>query len=141
MSPMTQPAVLCTIVVVRCCPLQSVIDRPLLERLDLLKAAIAPPPPEGIFVGKGTVKGSLAKLIPGEVMLDHTVCSKICHSVEDIQAAFDEAIRVQVCMLSSYPLQSLSALTLCTHTLHSHSALTLCNYTLHSHSLVRLHHC
>ena len=72
------------------------INRPLLERLDLLKAAIAPPPPEGILVGKGTVKGSLAKLIPNEVMLDHTVCSKICHSMEDIQAAFDEAIRVQV---------------------------------------------
>lgn len=102
-----------------CCPLQSVIDRPLLERLDLLKAAIAPPPPEGIFVGKGTVKGSLAKLIPGEVLLDHTVCSKICHSVEDIQAAFDEAIRVQVCMLCTYTLQLLPALNPCSYTLQS----------------------
>ena len=79
--------------------LQSVINRPLLERLDLLKAAIAAPPAEGILLGKGTVKGSLAKLIPNEIVLDHTVCSKICHSMEDIQAAFDEAIRVQVCIL------------------------------------------
>ena len=76
--------------------LQSVINRPLLERLDLLKAAIVTPPAEGILVGKGTVKGSLAKLVPNEVVLDHTICSKICHSMEDIQAAFDEAIRVQV---------------------------------------------
>lgn len=81
------------------CPLQSVINRPLLERLDLLKAAIAAAPAEGILIGKGTMKGSLAKLIPNEIVLDHTVCSKICHSMEDIQAAFDEAIRVQVCML------------------------------------------
>ena len=76
--------------------MQSVINRPLLERLDLLKAAIKTPPAEGIPVGKGTVKGSLAKLVPNEVVLDHTICSKICHSMEDIQSAFDEAIRVQV---------------------------------------------
>lgn len=86
-------------IVVSFCAVQSVINRPLLERLDLLKAAIAPPPPGGILVGKGTVKGSLAKLIPSEIVLEHTVCSKICHSMEDIQAAFDEAIRVQVCIL------------------------------------------
>lgn len=96
-------------VITQTCPLQSVINRPLLERLDLLKATIAAPPAEGILIGKGTVRASLAKLIPNEVVLDHTVCSKICHSMEDIQAAFDEAIRVQVCMLhhmrfSSAPL-------------------------------------
>ncbi|DBA75732.1 TPA: hypothetical protein ACH3X1_010149 [Trebouxia sp. C0004] len=74
---------------------ESVIDRPLLERLDLLKAAIQPPPEEGIPVGRGTVKGRLTKLVPNEFVLDHTTCSKICHTMEDIQAAFDEAIRVQ----------------------------------------------
>ena len=78
--------------------MQSVIDRPLLERLDLLKAAIHPPPAEGIPVGRGTVQGRLAKLVPNEFVLDHTTCSKICHTMEDIQAAFDEAIRVQVIM-------------------------------------------
>ena len=78
--------------------MQSVIDRPLLERLDLLKAAIQPPPGEGIPVGRGTVQGRLAKLVPNEFVLDHTTCSKICHTMEDIQAAFDEAIRVQVIM-------------------------------------------
>ncbi len=78
--------------------MQSVIDRPLLERLDLLKAAIQPPPEEGIPVGRGTVQGRLAKLFPNEFVLDHTTCSKICHTMEDIQAAFDEAIRVQVIM-------------------------------------------
>ena len=78
--------------------MQSVIDRPLLERLDLLKAAIQPPPEEGIPVGRGTVQGRLAKLVPNEFVLDHTTCSKICHTMEDIQAAFDEAIRVQVIM-------------------------------------------
>ena len=95
--------------IVLSCPhaLQSVINRPLLERLDLLKAAIAPPPPEGILVGKGTVKGSLAKLIPSGIVLEHTVCSKICHSMEDIQAAFDEAVRVQVRILQhSQPCDS-----------------------------------
>ena len=75
---------------------QSVINRPLLERLDLLKAAIGPVPDEGIPVGKGTVKGRLAKLVPNEFVLDHTTCSKISHTMEDIQAAFDESIRVQV---------------------------------------------
>jgi len=80
------------------CVMQSVIDRPLLERLDLLKAAIQPPPEEGIPVGRGTVKGRLTKLVPNEFVLDHTMCSKICHTMEDIQAAFDEAIRVQVIM-------------------------------------------
>ncbi|DBA86388.1 TPA: hypothetical protein ACH3X2_005613 [Trebouxia sp. C0005] len=74
---------------------ESVINRPLLERLDLLKAAIQPPPEEGIPVGRGTVQGRLAKLVPNEFVLDHTTCSKICHTMEDIQAAFDEAIRVQ----------------------------------------------
>ena len=81
--------------------MQSVIDRPLLERLDLLKAAIQPPPAEGIPVGRGTVKGRLTKLVPNECLLDHTTCSKICHTMEDIQTAFDEAIRVQVCSASA----------------------------------------
>ena len=84
------------------CAVQSVIIRPLRERLELLKAAIVLPPAEGILVGKGTVKGSLAKLVPNEVVLNHTICSKICHSMEDIQAAFDEAIRVQVCCFYPY---------------------------------------
>ena len=108
------------------CTLQSVINRPLLERLDLLKAAIGPPPPEGILVGKGTVKGSLAKLIPNEVVLDHTVCSNICHSMEHIQAAFDEAIRVQVCKPPSVLLTTLSVSPHDQHSamLHQRSALT-----------------
>ena len=63
--------ILCTVC------MQSVINRPLLERLDLLKAAVGPVPDEGIPVGKGTVKGRLAKLVPKEFVLHHTTCSKI----------------------------------------------------------------
>ena len=76
--------------------MQSVINRSLLERQELLKAAVAPPPEEGCLVGRGTMFGRMVKLVPSQPLLDHTVCSKICHNMEDIQNALDEATRVQV---------------------------------------------
>ena len=82
--------------------MQSVITLPLLERQNLLQAAIAPPAEEGYLVGRGAMRGRIVKLIPNEALLDRTVCSKICHTMEDIQSAFDEATRIQahhVCLL------------------------------------------
>lgn len=79
--------------------MQSVINLPLLERQNLLKAAIAPPAEEGYLVGRGTMCGRVVKLIPNEALLDRTVCSKICHTMEDIQSAFDEATRIQACLV------------------------------------------
>ena len=78
---------------------QSVINRPLLERQELLKAAIAPAAVEGCLVGRGTMHGRMVKLIPNEPLMDQTICSQICHNMEDIQTALDEATRVQVGLL------------------------------------------
>lgn len=119
--------------------LQSVINRPLLERQELLKSAIAAPAEEGCLVGRGTMHGRMVKLIPNEPLLDQTICSQICHNMEDIQTALDEATRVQVgllsctlCVTAGKAYQLHVGLSICSLVQLLHSCQQFCGLSLES---------
>lgn len=76
--------------------LQSVINRPLSERQVLLKNAVRPCPEEGSPIGSGCVRGRLMLLLPNAPLAGGVPCSRVCQTVDQIQAMLDEAIRLGV---------------------------------------------
>lgn len=75
--------------------MQSVINRTLLERHDLLKEAVIPAPPEGHPVSSA-MTGRMVCLLPGVPLMTGVPGSKLSCSLEDIQEKFEESIRVNV---------------------------------------------
>ncbi|KAK9803302.1 hypothetical protein WJX72_010348 [[Myrmecia] bisecta] len=75
---------------------QSVINRTLLERRDILKSILRAAPSEGIPCGKGTVRGRMVPLLSGHKLLgSENIGCKTCHTLEDIQAMFDQSVALQ----------------------------------------------
>ena len=77
------------------CHAQSVINRELTERQNLLKDALIPAPSEGIPVS-GAMTGRMVPLLPGLNMMSGVPGSKLSDKLEDIQEKFEESIRVGV---------------------------------------------
>lgn len=75
--------------------MQSVINRTLLERHDLLKEIVIPAPPEGHPVSSA-MTGRMVCLLPGVPLMSGVPGSKFSCSLEDIQEKFEESIRVNV---------------------------------------------
>ena len=75
--------------------MQSVINRTLLERHDLLKEIVIPAPPEGHPVSSA-MTGRMVCLLPGMPLMTGVPGSKLSCSLEDIQEKFEESIRVNV---------------------------------------------
>ena len=75
--------------------LQSVINRTLSERQQLLKQAVGDLPPGGLCLGSSCVAARVAALLPDAPLFGGQVCSRVGRTQDDIQEAFDEAIRLQ----------------------------------------------
>lgn len=82
--------------------MQSVIHRSLIDRHKILSEMMADPTEAGVRLGKGSVVGRLFPLVPYRRFLNGMPVSKVSSSEEDIQEAFDLALKGQVCLSSSY---------------------------------------
>lgn len=76
--------------------LQSVIHLSLLERHKILSNMLADPPAEGVQLGRSSVFGRAFALVPYRQFLNGMPVSKVSQSEEDIQEAFDSAVKGQV---------------------------------------------
>ncbi len=77
--------------------LQSVINRPLLERHKLLDALVAAAPPEGFSLGAGTVMtGRVIKLLPGQPLPAGMLGSRHSSELADIQDMLEEVLQIKV---------------------------------------------
>ncbi len=75
--------------------MQSVINRTLLERHELLKELVIPAPAEGHPVSCA-MTGRMVCLLPGAPLITGVPGSKLSYVLDDIQEKFEESIRVNV---------------------------------------------
>lgn len=91
---------------------QSVINRALEERIELLKSVIGPYPEEGIYVGKAKMKARVVAGVPGTSFYGLTVASR-GRTEADIQSFFDNAVRQGVLSRPCPPLLLLQTPSVC----------------------------
>lgn len=91
--------------------LQSVIHKPLVERHKILSAMVGDAPEAGIQLGESPMVGRVFPLVPYRRFLNGMSVSKVSRSEEDIQDAFESALRGQVGQLSQAHPSSLSCST------------------------------
>ena len=87
---------------------QSVINRTLLQRQEVLKTVVEPMEGEGMPVGQGTVNASVQLLLPGQGLQlpnfllpgeahgDRATCSERCTTLEQIETMFRASTDLKV---------------------------------------------
>ena len=92
-----------------CCPLQSVINRTLLQRQEVLKDTVKQMEGEGTPVGQWTVNASVQLLLPGqglrlpnfqqpgESYSERATCSERCTTLDQIETMFRASTDLKVC--------------------------------------------
>ena len=76
--------------------LQSVIHKSLVDRHAILSDMISDAPEAGVQLGSSPVKGRVFALVPYRTFLNAMPVSKVSRNEEDIQEAFDTALKGQV---------------------------------------------
>lgn len=76
--------------------MQSVIHKSLVERHRILSEMINDPPEGGVQLGESSSVGRIFPLVPYRRFLNGMTVSKVSRSEEDIQEAFENALKGQV---------------------------------------------
>ena len=83
--------------------MQSVIHMSLEERHKVLSNMVADPTPEGTRLGEGSVVGRVFPLVPGRRFLNDMTVTRTSTKAEDIQEAFEDALKGEVLLTPPYP--------------------------------------